>query len=238
MKVAKTLVSSTAFSIIYVLAVQHHNSSLLGVAWGTLAAATIVYLWKNPQGRLRERPSDFGFPTETAQNGSTDGQFASDQRVRYFFTTIHPSGLTFEGFRQTGKPFTMPEDVLLLPVGQKRTVTICNLFANDHRSIAEIVSLLEAAPSQVIAALVREGLIDERRKVCRKVDHERRLAQKFHLPQISNSGRVDSFTSLCGVQGDETISPFLFFEVIKTEERCEICWKLSSKTEVPLRSSF
>ena len=60
---------------------------------------------------------------------------------------------TPEGFPLTGRSFVVPENALTLDPRAKRTVTICNLFANQHRSIKEIAELLDTATPQVIAVL-------------------------------------------------------------------------------------
>ena len=51
-----------------------------------------------------------------------------------------------------------------LPPNEKRTVTLCNLFSNQNKSIDEIAKLLDTDRRAVITALIDEGLVVDRRR--------------------------------------------------------------------------
>ncbi|MEW5975962.1 MAG: hypothetical protein AB1898_09180 [Acidobacteriota bacterium] len=132
---------------------------------------------------------------------------------------------TPEGFPLTGHAFIVPEDALSLDRQGKRTVAICNLFANQQKPIKEIVRLLDATLPQVIAALLENRLIADRRCAQRNVTVERRRDLKCHLPLFWLTGKPDhQLQSLCGGIGGEIVSEFVFLEVIRDCERCEECW--------------
>jgi hypothetical protein len=118
----------------------------------------------------------------------------------------------------------MPEDPLTLHPAEKRRVAICNLFANESKSVGEIAELLDTKTSKVISALVKEALIPDRRLSSQAVEIDRRSAPKYHLPSTWETGsRSNYYKALCGVVGDETVSQHIFLEVIKDRERCEEC---------------
>jgi hypothetical protein len=77
---------------------------------------------------------------------------------------LAPHHYTREGFRLTDLRFVPPEDTGTLSAAQKRAITICNLFANHHKSIDEIVQLLDADRRTVIQALIQKLLILDRRQ--------------------------------------------------------------------------
>ncbi|MCI0623819.1 MAG: hypothetical protein L0387_19540 [Acidobacteria bacterium] len=126
----------------------------------------------------------------------------------------------------TGQSFVVPENALTLHPRAKRTVAICNLFANQHKSITEIAQLLDTATAQVISALMEEGIIADRRRYSRKqVKRERRSVPKYHLPLVWSTGNPDHLLrNLCGASGGDIVSDFVFSEVLRNDERCEECW--------------
>ena len=126
--------------------------------------------------------------------------------------------------------FSMPEDALALHPAERRRVAICNLFANESKSVGEIAELLDTKTSKVISALLKEELIPDRRRSSQPVDLDRRSAPKYHLPS-TREARSNYFKALCGVVGEETVSPHIFHEVIKNRERCEECWVRYSQWE-------
>ena len=74
-----------------------------------------------------------------------------------------------------------PEDASQLPPEEKRKLTICNLFANQRLSVAEIRHLLEEPYSTVIEALIEHKLLHDRRKnPPRFVKGERRISHFNH----------------------------------------------------------
>jgi hypothetical protein len=117
----------------------------------------------------------------------------------------------------------MPEDSLTLHPAAKRVVTICNLFANLHKSVAEIAGLLDTNTSLVISALIKGGVVADRRHSNKSVKQDRRGAPKYHLPLTRETGMSDYGRALCGVVCDETVSEFIFLEVIRSDERCHEC---------------
>jgi hypothetical protein len=76
---------------------------------------------------------------------------------------FEPYLYTPEGFRVTKRHYVGPEHTVNLPPKEKRIVTICNLFANQHKRIDEIARLLDTDRRTVILALIQEGLILDRR---------------------------------------------------------------------------
>lgn|SRR5262245_11074506 len=143
----------------------------------------------------------------------------------YFSRMFEPYLYTPEGFRLTKRKYILPQDTTNLPVGERRTITVCNLFANQHKNIDEIASLLDTNRRVVITGLIREGLIHDRRasKAGRRL--ERRQKAKYHLPLVFPTGQTDDLRALCGQFGSETVSEFVFKEMLKREERCEDCQK-------------
>jgi hypothetical protein len=129
-----------------------------------------------------------------------------------------PESLPFEK-----QGFTMPDDPLTLHPAAKRVVTICNLYANQNKSVEEIAGLLETKTSLVISGLIKGGVITDRRQSNQRVKHDRRTTPKYHLPLTWQTGRVDYSTALCGLECVETVSEFIFREVAKSEERCAAC---------------
>jgi hypothetical protein len=81
---------------------------------------------------------------------------------------------TLEGFERTRKKFETPENFSLLDPRTKRDLTICNLFANKNQSLWDIASLLDDSINKVVATLIENGLIKERRVRAERIRHERR----------------------------------------------------------------
>jgi hypothetical protein len=127
--------------------------------------------------------------------------------------------------------FAMPDDPLTLHPAAKRIVTICNLFANQHKSVAEIAELLDTKTSLVISALIKGEVVADRRHSNRPVKQDRRSAPKYHLPLTRETGRSDYARAVCGVVCDETVSEFIFLEVIRSDERCGECLARHNRCE-------
>jgi len=145
-------------------------------------------------------------------------------RLGDFFSRIFsPRRPMPEGLPVRGHGFAMPEDSLTLHPAAKRVVTICNLFANQDKSVAEIAGLLDTKASLVIAALIKGGVVADRRHSNKSVKRDRRSAPKYHLPLTRETGMSDYARALCGVVCDETVSEFIFLEVIRSNERCHEC---------------
>ena len=142
----------------------------------------------------------------------------------YFLWRIfNPHKQTAERRPLRAQAFAMPDDPLTLHPAAKRVVTVCNLFANQNKSIAEIAGLLDTETSLVISALIKGGVIADRRHSNKPVKHERRSAPKYHLPLNRERGGSNYSRALCGVVCDETVSEFIFLEVIRSNERCHEC---------------
>ena len=145
-------------------------------------------------------------------------------RLGYFLSRVfNPRQQTLERLPLTGQGFAMPDDPLTLHPAAKRVVAICNLFANQNKSITDIAELLDTKTSFVIAALIKGGVVADRRHSSKPVKQERRSAPNYHLPANRETGRSDYSRALCGVVGDETVSEFIFLEVIRSDERCHEC---------------
>ena len=82
----------------------------------------------------------------------------------YFSQMFEPYLYTAEGFRLAKRQYPGPQDTVNLPAGQKRTITVCNLFSNQNKQIDEIARLLDTDRRTVILALIEEGLVLDRRR--------------------------------------------------------------------------
>lgn len=66
----------------------------------------------------------------------------------------------------TGRSFDFPQDSQALSPDVRLRLTICNLYSNNGQSIEEIAQYFGVTRSQVITALIQEGLLkDQRRKM-------------------------------------------------------------------------
>ncbi len=99
---------------------------------------------------------------------------------------------TLEGFERTQKKFETPENFSLLDPGAKRELTICNLFANQNQSLWSIARVLDAPIKKVVATLIRNGLIKERRVRAEKIRHDRRY-KIFELPAVAAASESGQF---------------------------------------------
>jgi hypothetical protein len=148
------------------------------------------------------------------------------KRLRTYLSQIFkPHLYTPEGFRLSKQRYILQQDTINLPSGEKRAITICNLFSNEDKGIDEIAKLLDTTRRMVIADLIHEGLILDRRTSNLKHKLERRQTAKYHLALVLPTGQIDQFRALCGQFGSETVSEFVFKTVLKREERCEECRK-------------
>jgi hypothetical protein len=153
-------------------------------------------------------------------------------RLRTYLSQMFvPYLYTPEGFRLTKLKYIGPENTINLPANEKRTVTVCNLFSNQNKPIDEIAELLDTNRRTVIAGLIHEGLIIDRRGSSWKPKRERRQTATYHLPRVLATGQPDELSALCGQSGGETVSEFVFKEVLKREESCEDCRKRSRERE-------
>ena len=68
-----------------------------------------------------------------------------------------------DGFHVLVDEFALPTDNWNLDSQSKRSVTICNLFVNHHYNIPDIVRVLDEKDRNVVLALLKKGIIRERR---------------------------------------------------------------------------
>ena len=68
-----------------------------------------------------------------------------------------------DGFQLTSKSFILPTDTSRLDPVLKRKTTICNLFANHHLPIRDIMRILDEPYASVVGTLIEMGLVYERR---------------------------------------------------------------------------
>jgi hypothetical protein len=148
----------------------------------------------------------------------------------YLSRMFEPYSYTPEGFRLTKQRYS-GQDTVNLPAHEKRGVAVCNLFANQHKDIDEVVRILDTNRRTVISALIHEGLILDRRSLTRNPKFERRQTAKYHLPRVLLTGQPDESRSLCGQFGADIVTEFVFNELLKPEERCGECRKRSSGQE-------
>jgi hypothetical protein len=147
-------------------------------------------------------------------------------RLRTYLSRMFlPDLYTPEGFRMTKQKYSGPENTINLRGSEKRMVTVCNLFSREQKGIDEIAKLLDTNRRTVISGLIHEGLILDRRGSKGNAKLERRQTVKYHLPRVLSTGYPDELRALCGQFGAETVSEFVFKEVLKREECCEECRK-------------
>jgi hypothetical protein len=91
-----------------------------------------------------------------------------------------------DGFRVLRDRYSPPPDSAQLAADIKRKVTICNLFLNYKLSIKDIAKTLDETYKHAVSILIEQGIIQERRSVCRE---ERQLKQlSLFSSRLKNSG--------------------------------------------------
>ena len=68
-----------------------------------------------------------------------------------------------DGFHVRIGEFILPADTSNLDPMSKRAVTICNLFVNHQYGMSDIVRVLDENHTNVINALLKKGIIRDRR---------------------------------------------------------------------------
>ena len=68
-----------------------------------------------------------------------------------------------DGFHVRIGEFILPADSSNLEPKSKRAVTICNLFVNHHYGISDVTRVLDENRRNVINALLKKGIIKDRR---------------------------------------------------------------------------
>jgi hypothetical protein len=152
--------------------------------------------------------------------------------IRYLSRMFLPYLFTPEGFRLTGRTFVVPEALETLDASQKRAVTICNLFSNEKQSITQIAKVLDMRALTVVSALIKGGLIEERRAHSRPVAIDKRGQVKYHAEFFRPDGTIDPSKGLCGEVAVDTVSDFDFGSVLKMEQRCKKCWARYAATKL------
>ena len=79
-----------------------------------------------------------------------------------------PEPLEQDGFRVTKKVFTSPQNAASLDPVAKRKITICNLFVNHRLPLADIVRVLDEEYKHIVAVLLEQGFVHERRQNSRE----------------------------------------------------------------------
>ncbi len=102
---------------------------------------SIARLWLGWGSRYRQRSGDI-----------------QERAARFIFCAPGlPNNVTKRGIPSGQASVAGPQDTINLPSGQKRTVTVCNLFSIERKRIDEIARLLKAAWCLVV---YKEGLED------------------------------------------------------------------------------
>ena len=68
-----------------------------------------------------------------------------------------------DGFQVCQDQFVLPSNTMNLDPKTKRVVTICNLFINHRLAVSDISRVLDDQEGTVVSALIRRGLIKDRR---------------------------------------------------------------------------
>jgi hypothetical protein len=76
---------------------------------------------------------------------------------------------TRDGFRLIKDRFELPKDISGLDLKRMHSNRICDLFLNEKLHLCDIVRLLRDERGSVIHTLLKEGVIEERRKKLREV---------------------------------------------------------------------
>ena len=79
-----------------------------------------------------------------------------------------------DGFKVKRNAFAQPSNTVSLDPITKRKLTICNLFVNHKLSIADIMRVLDEDYGRIVAILLEQGLIHDRRKIRREPAQLRR----------------------------------------------------------------
>ncbi len=77
-----------------------------------------------------------------------------------------------DGFRVVKTHFIVPSHINQLDRQTKRKVTICNLFINHRMAIPDVARVLDESYSRAIAALIEQGVVEDRRRLPRNVSDD------------------------------------------------------------------
>ena len=117
-----------------------------------------------------------------------------------------------EGFQLTSKTFVVPTDTSRLDPALKRKTTICNLFANHHLPIRDIMRVLDEPYASVVGTLLEFGLVYERR-------HDRQEPVKIERRQTFFRSLVNETTDA----------------ISEATNRPALCWWRASKIHSSLQ---
>ena len=97
-----------------------------------------------------------------------------------------------DGFDVRESEFTLPPDSRNLDHQTKRTVTICDLFVTHAYTISDIVRVLDEDRRNVVHALLKQGIIRERRtkQMASPDGAERRMSVVRPKTQPSRAGSI------------------------------------------------
>lgn len=127
------------------------------------------------------------------QRAYHSGEWTVLKRKRSYLSRIfEPYLYTPEGFRLTKQRYVVQQDTVNLPAAERRAVTICNLFSNEHKDIDEIAKLLETSRRSVITDLIHAGLIQDRRGANLNHKLERNRLQSTTCPWYRSDGPTPS----------------------------------------------
>ena len=106
-----------------------------------------------------------------------------------------------EGLHVLRDRYSPPSDSAQLSPDTKRKITICNLFLNYELTINDIAKTLDETYKHVVSVLIEQGIIQERRSVCREEPQLKQLS--LFSSRLKHFGETDSGTALCA-NVDET----------------------------------
>jgi len=93
-----------------------------------------------------------------------------------------------EGFRVLRDRYSTPADSAQLAADVKRKIAICHLFLNYRLSIHEIAKTLDETYQRAVKILIEQGIIQERRSLCREEDQQK---LSLFISRLKNSGGND-----------------------------------------------
>ena len=80
-----------------------------------------------------------------------------------------------EGFQVLQDRYSTPADSAQLAADIKRKIAVCHLFLNYRLSIHEVAKTLDETYQRAVHILIEQGIIQERRRVCRE-EHQQKLS--------------------------------------------------------------
>ena len=90
-----------------------------------------------------------------------------------------------DGFHVREGKFNFPTDTSNFDPQSKRAVTICNLFANHHYGISDVIRLLDENRRNVVLVLINQGIIKDRRGGKAKAPDRRERRKPLVSPKVT-----------------------------------------------------